>query len=196
MKIILTAKHWQLFLVVFMLPFIFESVALPLLLKDYAVDLLIVMPVRMFILFGGLFMWLLSIASQLNDMLPEGLRLRPRRFKLLLITAFIYTLFVIGFMGLGCGFGFGTNIEMGQAPSGGMLGGVIGLVLPLLFLAYCVIYCFRFVSVVILSMELQRRVKFFDYLGVFFLLLFFPIGIWILQPRINKVVENIPSKTE
>lgn len=36
------------------------------------------------------------------------------------------------------------------------------------------------------TVELQKKVTFSDFAGEFFLLWFSPIGIWILQPKINK----------
>ena len=38
--------------------------------------------------------------------------------------------------------------------------------------------------------ELKRKVKFKDFIGEFFLFGFYFIGIWILQPKINKLIEN------
>ena len=38
------------------------------------------------------------------------------------------------------------------------------------------------------TVELQKKVTFSDFAGEFFLLWFSPIGIWILQPKINKFV--------
>lgn len=37
--------------------------------------------------------------------------------------------------------------------------------------------------------EVQKSVKFVDFAGEFFLLWFFPIGIWFLQPKIKKLAE-------
>jgi hypothetical protein len=35
--------------------------------------------------------------------------------------------------------------------------------------------------------ETGKRVTFYDYAGPFFLLWFFPIGVWFIQPRINQL---------
>ena len=37
--------------------------------------------------------------------------------------------------------------------------------------------------------EFQRKVTFGDFAGEFFLMWFFPLGIWIVQPKINKFAE-------
>ncbi len=38
--------------------------------------------------------------------------------------------------------------------------------------------------------ECQKDVMFVDFAGEFFLLWFFPIGIWFLQPKINRIIEK------
>jgi hypothetical protein len=52
---------------------------------------------------------------------------------------------------------------------------------------FCIFYCIYFVAKTIKTVELQRAVKFKDFVGEFFLVWFFPIGVWILQPTINKL---------
>jgi hypothetical protein len=32
-------------------------------------------------------------------------------------------------------------------------------------------------------------VKFRDFAGEFFLVWFYPVGVWIIQPKINKMIE-------
>ena len=39
------------------------------------------------------------------------------------------------------------------------------------------------------TVEWQKPVTFSDFAGEFFLIWFFPIGIWIIQPRINKLFD-------
>lgn len=51
------------------------------------------------------------------------------------------------------------------------------------------LYAMIFSAKMLKSAELNREAFVSDYLGDFFLLWFFPIGIWILQPKINKMVE-------
>jgi hypothetical protein len=66
---------------------------------------------------------------------------------------------------------------------------VIGfsVIIPLhLFSMFCIFYNLYFVAKTIKTVELQRQVTFSDFAGEFFLIWFFFIGVWILQPRINK----------
>ncbi|MEN9640511.1 MAG: hypothetical protein RLZZ262_2380, partial [Bacteroidota bacterium] len=39
-------------------------------------------------------------------------------------------------------------------------------------------------------LELQREVRFSEFIREFFLIWFFPIGIWFIQPKINRWFEE------
>lgn len=61
------------------------------------------------------------------------------------------------------------------------------IILPIHFFAmFCIFYSMYFVSKNLAQAEIQRRATFQDYAGYFFLLWFYPIGIWIIQPKINR----------
>jgi hypothetical protein len=99
----------------------------------------------------------------------------------------IYIILIFGFIG----FAFGGILENGQQPSGGMIGRLVGIIVPLhLFSMFCIFYCLYFVSKTFKTVELQREVSFSDFAGEFFMIWFFPIGVWIVQPKINKMIEN------
>lgn len=59
-----------------------------------------------------------------------------------------------------------------------------------LFVTFCAFYQYWFIAKTIKTAELQRDVKFSEYVGEFFLVWFYPIGVWILQPTINKLVAE------
>lgn len=65
----------------------------------------------------------------------------------------------------------------------------LGLVVfPLHLLAVlCMFYLLSFVSKNLVLAQTGKDVTFYDYAGPFFLLWFFPIGIWIVQPRMNRL---------
>ena len=58
-----------------------------------------------------------------------------------------------------------------------------------LFSMFCIFYLMYKAAKTIKIVEVQKSVKFVDFAGEFFLLWFFPIGIWFLQPKINKLAE-------
>jgi hypothetical protein len=47
-----------------------------------------------------------------------------------------------------------------------------------------------YVAKTIKTAELKRKVGLSEFSGEFFLLWFYFIGIWIIQPKINKLVEE------
>lgn len=49
------------------------------------------------------------------------------------------------------------------------------------------IYCAYFNARMLNAVELQRDISFKDLLGDFFAFIFYPIGVWWLQPRVNKI---------
>jgi|SRR5579859_6867020 len=70
------------------------------------------------------------------------------------------------------------------------------IILPIHFFAmFCILYSMHFVSKNLVQAELQRRATFQDYAGYFFLLWFYPIGIWIIQPKINRFFAARPEPT-
>jgi hypothetical protein len=52
------------------------------------------------------------------------------------------------------------------------------------------IYIIYFTAKTIKTVELQRAVKFSDFIAEFFMIWFFPIGIWLIQPKINSWFEE------
>ena len=58
------------------------------------------------------------------------------------------------------------------------------------FTMFCLIYILYFTAKTFRSAELQREAHFSDYIGEFFLLWFHFIGVWVIQPRINAIVDG------
>jgi hypothetical protein len=52
---------------------------------------------------------------------------------------------------------------------------------------FCLFYCLRFVAKTLTLAETGKPASFYDYAGPFFLLWFYPVGIWIVQPRVNRL---------
>lgn len=55
-----------------------------------------------------------------------------------------------------------------------------------IYVLYSIITSLIYISKIISILELKREVKLSDYIGNFFLIIFFFVGIWILQPKIKK----------
>ena len=57
-------------------------------------------------------------------------------------------------------------------------------------LMFCLLYNSMFAARAFKTAETGRVAKFQDYAGEFFMILFYIIGFWILQPRVNKLCEE------
>lgn len=62
-----------------------------------------------------------------------------------------------------------------------------------LFSMFCLFYCLYFVAKTIKTAELQKETSFGDFAGEFFLIWFYPIGIWFIQPKINRIAKSLTS---
>jgi len=59
----------------------------------------------------------------------------------------------------------------------------------------CIIYLMYFVSKNLSQVEIGRSATFSDCAGYFFLIWFYPIGIWIIQPKINRLYKARRNQT-
>ncbi len=178
MKIFLTAKHWQLFSLMFGLPILLELIAFWQLAENRNVRALFyVIPIIMFLYMVTFFGWFWSIGINLHPMLPPSVHMNLLIFKLLLLFPILYiSLFSFFFYQ-----SFNSH-TLAINPK------AFALIIPIhLFSMFCLIYSLYFISKELKSVELQRPVTFSQYAGEFFLIWFFAIGVWFIQPRINKM---------
>ena len=182
---ILRAKHWQIFILVFIIPYSLQFIAM-IITKNDPDRMMIFSPFIMIIFFLGLFGWFWSIAIGLNEKIPKGIKMKIRKFKILLIIPMIYIPLVFGFMGTL----FDNLANTSGEPNGTMIGISLAIIAPLHILSvFGLLYSYYYAAKTYKTVELQREVTFSDFAGVFFLLLFFPIGVWIIQPKINSMIE-------
>jgi len=87
-----------------------------------------------------------------------------------------------------------VNLAVFEIARGRIRPSYVAALLPFhLFALICVIFEIDFVCMNLVLAETQTRVRFRDYAGSFFLLLVFPVGIWFLQPRINRLYGSASS---
>jgi hypothetical protein len=121
-------------------------------------------------LFMGSFLgWFWSMGSFLSSIVQPALKLKMGFFRFALVYAAIYLpVFMALFQSLN--------------PT------VFAVIMPFHFFAmYCIFYMLYFVSKSLVLVETGKSASFYDYAGPFFLIWFFPIGVWIIQPRINRL---------
>ncbi|WP_343635993.1 hypothetical protein [Fluviicola sp.] len=197
-SIFLRAKHWQLFVPAIVVPFVtmitFSIIAFFAIIRleknnDRPEDFLwmfYLMPV-IFILCGFVqFGWSWSVLSKLSKLIPPHVRFPVRRVKLLFIVPILYFCllpFYIIFI---------IKTITYQDEANLLTVAVLGLFFFLLhfFSIFCMLHTFFFVAKTVKSIELQRNPRFSNFVGDFFLIWIFPVGIWFIQPRINALVEK------
>lgn len=193
----LKAKHWQLFILTFGIPLIFQIVLMstlfariatqttpdPTIIFSYMKFFPLIMLLFMAILFG----WFWSVAIGLQKKVPQDISMKVKKFKIFFFIPLVYLLLLMFFINIAID-GFDTaNPE----PNIAFIAGSFAVIFPLhLFSIFCMLYSMYFVAKTFKTVELQRPVKFGDFAGEFFILWFYPIGIWIIQPKINKMIEE------
>ncbi len=194
----LRAKHWQLFVLMLGIPSVyqayfmsqiwgFQSQPEPVVGKEGFTQVLneefiqldffpYVMIFFVLVFFG----WFWSIAIGLQKNIPKEIKMKVKKFKVFFFIPFFYILFLLIYMG-GLFSGITTHGLLNS-------GWIIAIILPLHLLSmFCIFYSMHFVAKTIKTVELQRKVGFGDFVGEFFLLWFYFIGIWFIQPKVNKL---------
>lgn len=185
---LLQLKHWQLFLLLFGIPMILQFVFIvSMFVAQNPTTIILMFPIIMILFMGVYFSWFYALDSNLHKKLPATMNMNLTTFKIFLFIPVLYILFLCIFL-----FGiFSRTATSGQLPNIGLF----ALIIPVhLFSMFCIFYCLYFVAKTLKAVEMQRPVTFSDFAGEFFLIWFFPIGVWIIQPRINKLFdENIEA---
>ncbi len=170
MKKLLTLKHWQVFLILttgFVLNFILVESEFKI-GQISSLKLAVIVGILSLILF---FSWVLTIGIFVNGIQDNPYHLRQG----ILIFAVLSSM--IGYSEL--------NIER-LAAENLQIPNWFGMILtPLTF--FGIIYTFYNVPKSLKSIELDRKVPFRECFVDAFLLFAFPIGVWFIQPRINRL---------
>lgn len=169
MSIYLKAKHWQLFIVLVGSIFLAQSLMFASIISGITPSAItIILPTFLFgILFFG---WLWAVATACSKTLSPELSSSPKPMQAGLVYALSY-LILSGVFFLG----------PGKQPSGYFI------IMHLLAMA-AIFYALGFTAKNLAKFELGQNVSFFSYSGPFFLFWFFPIGIWFIQPKVNKLL--------
>lgn len=134
--------------------------------------------------------WLWSISVGLHPKLPDGHGLNLTLFKVMLLIPLILTIGVFYFMVNAFGEMF-TMMEdpetITEMPS---WVGQIFMMIPLILISVaCSIYTYYHTAKTLKLVEVgDTKVK-PEFIGEFFMLWFYYIGVWILQPKINRMAD-------
>jgi hypothetical protein len=184
MNIFLKAKHWHIFLFIFCIPLLL--IIMFMILSNSVTSFFItyrIIPVLSLV--SGLlyWCWIWAVFSNLEDKIPEGIELNTDFFKLFFIITIIfccsYTVYNMIFFGRTAHGFFKPRLDF------------YFFLLPLyLFMIFCNFYCLHFISKTLKTVQLGRLAKFNDYAGDFMLFMFYPLGVWFLQPLLNNFAAN------
>ncbi len=191
----LKAKHWQLFTLMFGIPILFQTIMMSTMFSNIhsqanpdltqVVNTIKIFPIIMILFMGVFFGWFWSIAIGLQRKVPTNIKMKTKKFKIFFFIPLFYMLCISLFIG---GLINGI-IQNGVENSSGV--GIFGIILPLHLLSmFGMFYSMYFVAKTFKTVELQKEVSFGDFAGEFFMLWFYFIGVWILQPKINKMAKN------
>lgn len=188
MKQLLQLKHWQIFTLLIGAPLLFQVITIGLLMAGKSPASFFVAFAAMMLLSGGVFFsWFYALGTRLYKKLLGTVSLNIKLFKVALFTPAIYIILVLGYMLWAL-----ASASAGQdSPNAGIL----LVIIPLHLLSVAgIFYCLRFNAKALKSVELQRPVVLSDYPGELFMIWFFPIGIWIIQPRVNQLFQAPASE--
>ncbi len=185
---ILRAKKWHLFFVMFALPLVYQfyiiiSLFVALVSHPANVQEAIFEPMK-YLLIGSLYtlvgfiVWMWSVGIGLQRLLPEELKLPTGMFKLSLLIPPFSNVFIFGFA-------LQTISDGSPNPL------TFIFIFPLHVLStVCSLYSIYFVARTFKTVELQKKPAFSEYILELLLTWILLVGIWILQPKINKMIED------
>ncbi len=181
----LKMKAWLLFLLSFgsfFVVYLLFFTTIPVVAIRGEVSNLFIIP---FVILGSIFLftvllWFWSVGVGLQKRVNKEIRSETKFFKII----FFITLFCFIFL-------FMFSLSLFYIPA------ITEILIKSRMLFYffkilfypSILYLIYFVAKTFKTVELNRRVSFSDFAGDFFLVLFFPVGVWIIQPKINKMAQ-------
>lgn len=188
MKIFLSLKHWQLFLLIYCLPLalmigMIGSMILVIGNVSEVVLLFYKLLLLSFIISIGIyFYWLWAIARFFYEKasnISEGSKL-----KFFLSVSFLCFVVVISILY----FNINDWILKGNMEDYLIKMAIVMISSLLITISY--LFSIYYVAKIFVTVKFGRTVSWTDVIIVFLLLWFYPIGIWIIQPQINKMFKN------
>jgi hypothetical protein len=164
----------QLFVLLFGLPYFMMAVGMA---GDDLKQMFTILPIATLVFSGPLIAWLWSLDIHTKRWVSPDIRPNVRWFRLSLCYGSVYLLFLITLL---------------MPLFAGKVGiGLFALIIPFHILAMiCLLYAAYFVAKNFVMAERNVKVGFYECAGPFHLIWMYPIGIWLLQPRITRMFEE------
>jgi hypothetical protein len=163
MRLFLTAKHWQIFIVL-SIGYLLANVDLDL---GWPRDIRVALNITGFLIS---FVWHLAVGHGLYGFLPARVEMK-------------YNLFVINWFVLIVTYCAVLILSEGM----GMIFRGVGAI-PLFYFFYAFVHVLIFPGRLLRSIEMGKQAHFGDYILTVVSMMIWPVGIWFVQPRINEVV--------
>jgi hypothetical protein len=168
------AKHWQIFLlfvVVFAVAYfpVIDNLTAALKSPEGSAVTLLLTEVATVVAGWCFLLWLWSLGSFLSAVVPAALKPKKRFFLLATVYAAIYVPVSMVFF-----HSIDSKLFVATLP------------LPFLGLL-CMFYSLYFVGKSLVMAETGKPAKFYDWAGPAMLLWMCLIGVWIIQPRVNRL---------
>jgi len=160
MSFILKLKHWQVFLILLLasITFNFEWVG-----NDFFNRAINTVGLIIY------FLWYFAVGLELTEHLQHRIEFGRSMF---IINAFVLTLSMLILV----------TVFDGEYSNNGFLPFVWGV-----YLMYAIVQFTSFPARALKSVEQQDEVRFDQYFGYYLLILFWPFGIWWIQPKLNRI---------
>lgn len=138
----------------------------------YSMPLYVVAKTAILIYLASYTGWLWAIAETANRELDPPFKTSTR----LMAVALVYIAFYV----------IGTHILFPHRPGPDQGIRIFGQFLSLIAMLYAMEFAVKRLA----TLEQKQQVSFPAYIGSFFLIFFFPIGVWFIQPRVNRLLGN------
>lgn len=197
----LKAKHWWLFIITIGIPMIFYMVfffkVMNIMLSNYPNDsdpqvmwdffsIMKFLPLIILISSAGFLMWMWSLGVGLQDKIPKTYRLNTFWFKLTVIFIIVYLAALSTFISSLLG-----DIKLEAEGSRPFNPTYWVLIIPMHLLTFIgMFYAMYFSAKTFRTAELQRKITLSEFGVEFVLIWFYFIGVWFIQPRVNKIMAK------
>lgn len=181
----LKAKHWQIFILIFVAPLVIEVIGFVAAFTTREPALLFICVfLMMLIVLGTQFGWFYNVGTALANRINPNANMNLKRFQAFVRVPAIY----LGALFLGMAL-FAIFMMNNGHPSP-FLALMLIIIIPMHFFSiFCIFYSIWFVSKSLKMAERWNHVELGDYIGDFFLTWFFFVGVWFIQPRINRMFD-------
>ncbi len=197
----LRTKHWVLFILLIGFPIVFQFYGMTTVFSNFDnenldfepfLNFFSYIPYLILLITSIHFGWLWSIVIGIQEKLEGELKVNLKLFKIFFFIPLLYIVLIS--FSIGGLFKNMVSIEGNEDIILDYLPKIVGVIFPLHFFSmFCIGHTMFYAAKMLKTAEDQKQVTFSDFIGEFFLIWFYPIGVWIIQPRINKLAEENTS---